>query len=395
MNPPAVPPAGLPDDPADPDDSDDSDDLPLPTTAGPAPATGAPLRLRLRGPGELVAAVPHLLGFVPTDSLVLIAVRDVGGRPQLGAVVRIDLPAPDDAVAAVAACARRMGRREPEEVAAVVIGGRGDGDVGEAGPAGRPPPRPDVVEAVEELFAAVRVPVRARLWVPRIAEGVGWRCYPPCDCAGVLPDTVGSTAALATTMLGQVTFASRDDLEQLVRPDPEASSQRRRLLLDRAHESAALDRELAGPAAAYRDLVAVRRAVVEIGGGATFGDAEIARLAVALCDPGVRDACLAFALGGPGIAPSAAEALWTLLVRAVPAPEVAEPATLLACAALVRGGGALVGAALARAHAADPGHTLSVLVARLLDTGIGHAEFLEWVRRGASDAERGLLGRSA
>ena len=374
VNPPVVPAAGLP------------DDLPLPTTAGPAPATGAPLRLRLRGPAELIAAVPHLLGFVPTDSLVLVAMRAEGNRTQLGAVVRIDLPEPDEAVAAVAACARRMGRREPEEVAAVVVGG-------EAGGGG--PPRADVVEAVEELFAAVRVPVRSRLWVPRIVEGVGWRCYPPCDCSGVLPDPVGSTAALASTMLGQVTFASRGELERLVRADPEASGMRRRRLLDRAHESAALDRDLAGTAAARRDLVAVRRAVAEIGQGGTLGDAEIARLAVALCDPRVRDACMAFSLGGPGIAPSAAEALWTLLVRAVPAPEVAEPATLLACAALVRGGGALVGSALTRAHEADPGHTLSRLVTGLLDAGISHAEFLEWVRRGASDAEGGLLGRSA
>jgi hypothetical protein len=75
----------------------------------------------------------------------------------------------------------------------------------------------------------------------------------------------------------------------------------------------------------------------------------------------------------------------------VPAPEVAEPATLLACAVLVRGGGALVGAALDRARAADPQHTLSRLVVGLLDTGIGQAEVLDWVR-GASTEAAAVLG---
>ena len=88
--------------------TDIPDELPFPTTAGRGGA-GPPLRLRLREPGELVAAVPHLLGFVPTDSLVLAAVHDDDGRPRLGAVVRVDLPPPEHAAQAVGACARRMG----------------------------------------------------------------------------------------------------------------------------------------------------------------------------------------------------------------------------------------------------------------------------------------------
>ena len=368
----------------------DPPELPLPTTAGPASGAAPPLSLRLHGSADLLAAVPHLLGFVPTESLVLVAITAVAGRTQLGAVARVDLPAPADVAGVVAAAARRMGRRRPEEVAAVVVGGLpepGGGPV--AG--GSDPPRADVVDAVEELFAAVRVPVRTRLWAPRIATGTPWRCYPPCGCSGVLPDHTASPAALASTMLGHVTFSSREELAALVRADPEASRPHRRRLLDAALADAALDRELAGPGAARRDLLALRRAVAEIGEGGVLGDVEVARLAAALRDPAVRDAALAFSLGSGGVSPSAAEALWTLLVRAVPAPEVAEPATLLACAALARGGGALVGAALERAATAEPGHRLSSLLTALLDTGIGRADFLVWLRA-AQEAEAALLG---
>ena len=367
-------------------------------------------RLRLRSPGELLAAVPHLLGFVPSGSLVLAAVHDTGGRPRLGAVVRVDLPPPEHVADVVGACARRLGRREPLEIVAVVVGpaspdGRDD--------AGGDPPRADVVEAVEAFFALARVPVPTRLWTPRIAAGAPWRCYPPCDCSGTLPDPSSSPAAAATTLQGQVTFASRAEVEQLVRPDPGAGSARRRALVDRAHDAAALDRELAGPAAARRDHAAVAAAARALERGEALGDVEVARLAAALTDPRVRDACLAWSAPetgpdpGPDAGPdagtadgavsaAAAEALWTLLTRAVPAPEVAEPATLLACAVLLRGGGALVGAALERAAAADPDHTLSRLVAGLLDRGIGPDESRAWMRGAGAEAGRLLRdGRPA
>ena len=59
----------------------------------------------------------------------------------------------------------------------------------------------------------------------------------------------------------------------------------------------------------------------------------LARVAVALGDPAVRDVCLGFAAGrDPGVDPEHATRLWWQLTRALPAPEVAQPATLLAFA---------------------------------------------------------------
>ena len=55
-----------------------------------APTAGS---IRLSDPSELIAAVPHLLGFHPHDSVVLLALH---GR-NLGLTLRTDLVAPDQA----------------------------------------------------------------------------------------------------------------------------------------------------------------------------------------------------------------------------------------------------------------------------------------------------------
>ena len=116
-------------------------------------------------------------------------------------------------------------------------------------------------------------------------------------------------------------------------------------------EAAALDRELGGPAAARRDLDAVVAARGEVAAGRVLGDAELARVAVALTDPGVRDAALGWARrprrGGRGGRRAAVDAL----VRALPgargrrARVAARAARLLRARRLgARRGGARAGA---------------------------------------------------
>lgn len=363
-------------------------DLPIPTTKDPGTfgdRDAEPrLRVRLSDPGDLVGAVPHLIGFRPADSLVLVAlVRGSGSTPyRLGAVVRADLPAPAYVPEVVSACARRMGAQRPAEVALVIIGGGPPGDDGS-------PPRADVVEQLEALCAATRVRVHARVWVPRAVGGERWRCYPPCDCSGTVASSEDSAIAMASTVLGQVTYGSRNEMEASLAPVSGAGGARMRRLIEEAADAAALDRELGGPSASVRDLRAVQGAVDEVAAGRALGDAELARVAAALCDPHVRDSCLAWALEERA---APAEQLWTMLVRAIPPPEVAEPATLLAFSVTVRGGGALVGAALDRAQRAAPGHTLSGLLAALLARGVEQREIRELVQ-GAGAAAREIVER--
>lgn len=360
--------------------------------ATPRPDVPTRLQLRLHDPGELVAAVPHLLGFRPVASLVLVALHGVGdvrrssirdrGRRRLGVVARVDLPPPDDVAEVVRGCAARVAATGPREVVAIVVDE----------PRGAGLPRPDVADAVREAFAGHGVEVSSRLWVPRVEADVSWRCYPPCDCRGAVGPVVDSPLAAATAVLGQATYGSRAELEASLAPGPPRP--RLAALLCAEHEAAALDRELGGPAAARRDLAAVAAARDEVAAGRVLCDEEVARLAVALGDPAVRDVVMGWALDPDDAVGAAAESLWTLLVRALPAPEVAEPAVLLACAVIVRGGPALAGIALDRALHADPGHRLAGLVATLVAAGAGAEQVRSAIRDASAQSARHLRGRA-
>ncbi|CAL9564505.1 hypothetical protein SUDANB120_04714 [Streptomyces sp. enrichment culture] len=81
------------------------------------PGDPAPPRVTLRSPGELADALPYMLGFHPTDSLVMVAVHGEGGR--FGGRLRLGIPpAPaewEDTARQVAEClvhgSERRGRR--------------------------------------------------------------------------------------------------------------------------------------------------------------------------------------------------------------------------------------------------------------------------------------------
>ncbi|WP_369056605.1 DUF4192 family protein, partial [Kineococcus terrestris] len=68
----------------------------LPVPSAPAlPPPGGDV-LRLRGPADLLAALPHLLGFHPRDSAVaveLLAPAGPGAGERLGRVARVEHPA--------------------------------------------------------------------------------------------------------------------------------------------------------------------------------------------------------------------------------------------------------------------------------------------------------------
>ncbi|HEY2223101.1 DUF4192 domain-containing protein [Actinomycetospora sp.] len=363
----------------------------------PAPRRGRapeePVVVRLGTPPELVASLPAMLGFVPEDSVVAMGMHRRGGRSRVGAMARVDLPpdpadtgSPDPAHTGAAETDRtlaaavrdRLVRTEPDSLLVVVVS---DAEPGER------PPHAGLVDALTASFAAVGVPVTGAVWTARIAAGAPWRCYDDCGCTGTLPDPTGTLAAAETAATGRVTYASRAEVEAVLAADAAAGGRRRRGLVDDAHQAALTDRELSGLGAARRDLEAVRHAAAEIGRGVVLAEEELARLAVALCDPRVRDVCLGFAAGhDDAVDPDHARTLWTVLTRAVPAPEVAEPATLLAFASLDDGGGATLTVALDRAMHADPYHRLSRLLDSIVASGVAPGDVREMVAGAAAEA---------
>ncbi|MEJ2868024.1 DUF4192 domain-containing protein [Actinomycetospora sp. OC33-EN08] len=333
-------------------------------------------------PADLVASLPPLFGFTPSESLVVLAMHGRPRKRRLGASLRVDLGPPEQDRALAGAVRDHLVATRPDAVVVVVL------SAADPGPDGRPP-HAGLVEAVTDAFAEVRVPVDGATWAERVAAGAPHRCYERCACSGTLPDPAGTRTAAESTGLGRVTYGSRGDLTAALAAEPAADSPRRRALVDEALEAATLDRELTGRAAARRDLEAVRRAVAEVGAGGVLTESEVARLAAALCDPHVRDMCLGFAVGcDDDVDPGHAEELWRVLVRSVPAPEVAEAATLLAFATLQHGGGAALSTALERAHRADPGHRLSYLLETMLAAGQTPEQARQMVVRAVRETSR-------
>jgi hypothetical protein len=333
-----------------------------------APAAG---RIRLSDPAELIAAVPHLLGFHPRDSVVLLAMH---GR-RLGLTLRADLVDTDQVPLLAEQLLLPIAQQRPTGVALVVIGGNStpDGD----------PPHRALVDALDDVLAGAGLPVVHAAWTAHTVGGSQWCCYDDPLCAGTVPDPAASPLAAATVAAGAVTFGSREEMVELLTGEDSAALQRREALLDAADADHPMRPELI--ARRLAQLKQLHRAAAA--GDVVLSDSVVAEVASALCDHRVRDACLPWCTG-PGAV--AAERLWLALVRATPAPERAEPAALLALVAYLRGDGAMAGVALDAALQACPEHSLSGLLRAALEGGLPS----EVLRTVAADAAAAVARRS-
>lgn len=333
--------------------------------------------LRVRDQGELVAAVPAMLGFHPRESLVLMATGGRSGR-RLGLTLRVDLPPPEHlqyaghAELVVASAVRGLLLDEPAGAIAVVVSESGD-----------PPgllPHSRLARRIASALGAQQLPIQALVWAERTAGGARWACYESCGCAGFVPDPATTPFLAAVVAEGRVVHADRAALEAVVAPTDPAVLRRREELLIRA-----ADGELEGaeggvvldPAAG---MSVVDAAIADAAAGRLApADAGIVALATALGIPEVRAWALQRSAGPDG---AAAEHVWAVLARETPDPEAAEPATLLAVSALLRGDGALANIALDRADRAWPGHAFAALVRRAVTAGLRPSSIREMLARG-------------
>jgi uncharacterized protein DUF4192 len=324
--------------------------------------------------------VPALIGFHPRESLVLIATGGRTGR-RIGLTVRVDLPPPEHLDAVIADAVRGLLLDDPAGAAAIVLSAGPHGGAG--------PHRMEVAAAVLAALDQQGVDVHTMVWAQSTETGTPWACYDGC-CGGILPDPASTAFAASVVAGGQVIHSDRGELERLVGPaDRERIRRRERLLIGRLDTIAGVDDRGADPGPADAgpvDPVAAGLALVDHAIAATAAgrlrlsdetdDATVVELACALTDLAVRDAAL---LRNVGPTAGAAEQLWTALVRELPDPEAAEPATLLAVSALLRGDGALANVALDRAEQAWPGHRLSRMLRTAADIGIRPAQVRAWL----------------
>ena len=149
------------------------------------PAAGAlsgwplePLGVRIRDAGEIAAALPHLLGFRPRESVVLVSLGGASGR-RVGLTVRADIPSPGARGRSLAAVlARSLCTDGPDGALVLVVSEAADDDAG-----GR--------------RATSRTGSSSGRWCapsPALGVPVPTRCW--CATAGGGPTTARTPAAL-------------------------------------------------------------------------------------------------------------------------------------------------------------------------------------------------------
>jgi len=371
-----------------------------------------PLVLRLGEPRELLALVPHLLGFQPRDSAVAVSLR--GPRGRVGLVARVDLVDVGDVVhgpqvaRSLATHLDRDGARRAFLVVYADTTDPGTDGLVQAAAA-------HVAEAFDVPFGGVDVVVVGETAYRCLVCGPD--CCPPAGRP--LSDLETTRAGAEMVLAGSVVARGREALGE-VRAAPVGA--RRAVGRVRRRRADARARALAsGPGALARwraESLAAWRALVAAAAG---DDAEpagrialLGRVEAGLADRRVRDAMLVAVLPGVGSLPERAlahagpdedaelrAAMGTLVdpvageppdgtaraVESVLADVLAHgcrgaqaPAsTLLATVAWWQGDGARASVLLDRALGDDPGYRLAHLLRSALDAGLAPG----WARRHA------------
>jgi antitoxin (DNA-binding transcriptional repressor) of toxin-antitoxin stability system len=377
--------------------------------------------VRMSEPGEIAAALPYLLGFQPTESVVLVSLGgESGGR--LGLTLRADLPPPEHAAALAAMVARNIATSHPAGVVVLIVseapdvtGDDGlssfddfadldylaDFDAADFDAAGLDlPARGDddldlphrhVVHEVVLALAARNLPVHDSMLV-RGGRWWSYECPHPCCEPGAgtpLPSGV-SELAVASVATGQVVETDRGRLVARIAPITGRAADRMAELADRIGEEYEDDVRADRARAARRSWSAIRRAVDRCRPGAgsaavRLSAREVARVVWGLTDLRVRDRATGLALGDRA---AAAEVLWTECTRRAPTELQAAPASLLAISAWLRGDGAMANVALDRALTSRPGYGLAELLLHGLAHALPPAEVRRWIAGTVAQLER-------
>ncbi|MEV2225438.1 DUF4192 domain-containing protein [Nocardia vinacea] len=336
--------------------------------------------LHVDDPGDLIVAVPAMVGFVPERSLVVAVLRDgpdPEGAPIIDAVARFDLYVDGDeragsAAAYAEAIARICATEGSAEILAVIVDDR----------ALPPHPDPDrhhtrargharLIEEFAQLLTDHQVLLAGAWAVRSIEPNEPWWSLLDTDHAGTLPDPAASMVTAAHVFHGRPIRATRSQLTDLLAPDTELTAQVAAHLeqsVATAHDRYTAAVRSGDPDSYHQHtLKRVLWQIADTRSGMNPTVREFADLAVALRDRVVRDALFGLADGEHA---DATERLWLVLSRAVSGTERADAATLLGFSAYVRGDGVLAGIAVQAAHDADPTHSMAILLATCLATGM-------------------------
>lgn len=320
------------------------------TSPLPDPAPDPRLTFRVRGPDDLIALAPVVIGFHPADSVVMLA--SDGDRPFHA---RVDLPpraAPIDEVADLAEMLLAPARRNGIRALAFVFFS-------------------DDERAVRRVWSALRRGTdEARIKVQDVLRVDGRRYYPllagaPLREVGVAYD-VSSHPFLAQAVLhGLVVEKDRAALVASLDPDQDAQREVETALVhaglsDRDPPRTGADRRRWGEwvrVLVGRHVEARTRASAD----------EVGRIAWAVQDLRVRDAAWGL-IARPGA--RAHQEFWLDVARRVPEALVPAPAALVGWAAWQAGNGALAWIAVDRCREVAPGYGMAAILAGCLERAV-------------------------
>ena len=321
-------------------------------------------KVRVSGPADILAVVPHLIGFHPALSFVVIGAAGPHRRIELG--FRYDLPDPPDSAAA-AEIADHAVAVLTQRGASMVIGiGYGPGRL-----------VTPVADAVAAAVSGRRLQLRELL---RVEDGRYWSylCTNTacCPAEGTAFDYLSHPAAAAMTVAGLAAYPDRDAVAATLAPPTGPAAHAMDEAIDRACARAQelMDRARRNGSGNPMRLVvsqgrrAVRQAIQAYrSGGRINSDDTIAWLAVSLVHLAVRDDAWA------RMVPEHRQAhmsLWADIVRRTDGPWLPAPASLLAFTAWQAGDGTLANIALDRALTAEPDYSMALLLRDILTAGV-------------------------
>jgi hypothetical protein len=322
------------------------------------------LLVQVGSPSTLLAVVPHLLGFMPEASVVVIGTAQP--RDRVRVTLRFDLPDPPDKALAAEMAAHAVDVIASQRLTAAVAVGYG--------------PETLVTPVVTALLGATReAGIELRDFL-RVQDGRYWsyRCADVacCPAEGTPFDPSADPAAASMARSGAEVLANRAALAARVAPIGGSAEQSMRQATRRAERHV---KQVLGKVRKSSRLGAARHMIATEGlaavsamiaayrdGGRFTTDYQVAWLTVALRDIRVRDDAWA------RMDPAHREAhlrMWLDVTRRAQPGSVAAPAALLAFVAWQSGDGALANVALDRSLDDNPGYSMAQLLRQVINAG--------------------------
>lgn len=305
---------------------------------------------KVRGPADTLALVPYLLGFVPVESLVVVA---VARGTTFGPIFRLDLPDEEDRSSAADLVQGFLRKHGFAQVVVAVYSAD--------------------AEAADPFAALVLERMRAEaVQVVDAFRGDGSRwwsyvCDDPfcCPAKGVEYDVDASPAAVDAVMAGLAKAPDREALRAQF--EPGAADARRAV--------AAAVSSLRGEGAPLLTVEEVRALLPRVLAGQVTEPREQARLLMTLTRTRQRDA-----VWGAMRRADAGQHLdaWRSLMRLAPDGLLAPVGSLAAFAAWLSGRGVLASHAVERVLTVHPDYPMAALIMRALESALDPHDWCSW-----------------